>query len=327
MGAFFSVIIPVYKVEEYLPECVDSVLSQTFSDFEIILVDDGSPDNCPALCDEYAKKDPRVHVVHKQNGGLSSARNAGMEVAKGKYITFLDSDDYWYSDTVLQALYGVISSCDSDVVVTKRVKLYNGELSKSSDFCHADLESADYIPRLTQLIDAQLYDCCAYDKAFKRSLAVSNDLTFTHGVLSEDIDWVARLCMCANSIDIMNSTMYVYRKGREGSITYSVSDKHVNDYALNIMRSMEYPQLETKSDAFKSAYYGYLSYLYVQWMAYYSQAKEKSVEIYDKMLKYKFLINYGNNKKVVLTRCVMKLCGFKITSKLLGLYLKKNSFK
>ena len=89
-----SIIVPVYKVEPYLRRCVDSILDQTFTDFELILVDDGSPDNCPAICDEYAEQDDRVKVVHKANGGLSSARNAGMAVANGKYYLFCDSDDY-----------------------------------------------------------------------------------------------------------------------------------------------------------------------------------------------------------------------------------------
>ena len=89
----FSIIIPIYRVEDYLPACVESVLNQTVSDYEVILVDDGSPDGCGAICDAYARKDPRFRVIHKENGGLSSARNAGLEMARGKYIYFLDSDD------------------------------------------------------------------------------------------------------------------------------------------------------------------------------------------------------------------------------------------
>ena len=89
-----SVIVPVYKVEQWLGPCVDSILNQTFRDFELILVDDGSPDNCGALCEKYAKDDPRVRVLHKANGGLSSARNAGIEAAKAPYLAFVDSDDF-----------------------------------------------------------------------------------------------------------------------------------------------------------------------------------------------------------------------------------------
>ena len=99
-----SVVIPVYKVEPYLRRCVDSVLAQTLSDLEIILVDDGSPDHCPEICDEYASKYENIQVLHKPNGGLASARNAGMKMAAGKYLFFLDSDD-WLDADGLEKLY------------------------------------------------------------------------------------------------------------------------------------------------------------------------------------------------------------------------------
>ncbi len=94
MNPYLSIIVPVYKVEPYIHQCVDSILAQTFADFELILVDDGSPDNCPRICDEYAELDPRVKVIHKANGGLVSARKAGLRAARGKYIGYVDSDDW-----------------------------------------------------------------------------------------------------------------------------------------------------------------------------------------------------------------------------------------
>ena len=102
-----SVIVPVYKVEAYLDRCVQSILNQTYIDFELILVDDGSPDRCGAICDAWAEKDSRIRVIHKQNGGLSDARNAGIEIAEGKYLTFVDSDDYIHPK-MLEALYGAV---------------------------------------------------------------------------------------------------------------------------------------------------------------------------------------------------------------------------
>lgn len=93
-----SVIVPVYKVEKYLRACIDSILAQTFTDFELILIDDGSPDNCGAICDEYAEKDARIRVFHKENGGVSSARNLGIERSRGEWIAFVDSDDWVESD-------------------------------------------------------------------------------------------------------------------------------------------------------------------------------------------------------------------------------------
>lgn len=111
-----SVIVPVYKVEAYLDRCVQSILNQTYTDFELILVDDGSPDGCGALCDAWAEKDSRIRVIHKQNGGLSDARNAGIEIAEGKYLTFVDSDDYIHPK-MLEALYEAIQKTGAKVSV------------------------------------------------------------------------------------------------------------------------------------------------------------------------------------------------------------------
>lgn len=100
MMSEISVIVPVYKVESYLERCIQSILAQTYKDFELILVDDGSPDNCPAICDRYAKQDGRIRVIHQENGGLSAARNTGIEMAKGKWLFFVDSDDWVHTEAL-----------------------------------------------------------------------------------------------------------------------------------------------------------------------------------------------------------------------------------
>ena len=117
-----TIVIPIYKVEKYLDKCIKSVINQTYKNLEIILVDDGSPDNCPKKCDEYEKKDTRIKVIHKENGGLSDARNAGIDIAKGKYITFIDSDDY-VSEDYVEYMYNLLkqnntkmSTCETQVV-------------------------------------------------------------------------------------------------------------------------------------------------------------------------------------------------------------------
>ena len=111
-----SIIVPVYKVENYLPKCMDSILAQTFTDFELILVDDGSPDNCPALCDAAAAKDARIRVIHQKNGGLSAARNAGLDAARGAWIGFVDSDDY-IAPEMYEALYQAVQSTGADLAL------------------------------------------------------------------------------------------------------------------------------------------------------------------------------------------------------------------
>ena len=114
--SLISVIVPIYKVQDYLKECIESIINQTYSDIEVILVDDGSPDRCPQMCDEWAKRDSRIRVVHKKNGGLSSARNAGLDVAKGEYISFVDSDDFICKDA-LENLYNRIKD-DKSIGIT-----------------------------------------------------------------------------------------------------------------------------------------------------------------------------------------------------------------
>ena len=111
-----SIIVPVYKVEKYINRCIDSILTQTFTDFELILVDDGSPDNCPAVCDRYANQDNRVKVIHKKNGGVSSARNSALDIAQGEYITFCDGDDYYLEDWLLE-LYSAAQKNSTDITM------------------------------------------------------------------------------------------------------------------------------------------------------------------------------------------------------------------
>ena len=133
MNSLISVIVPIYNVEKYLDRCVESIINQTYKNLEIILVDDGSPDNCTQMCDDYAKKDSRIRVVHKENGGLSDARNAGMEVATGEYVSFIDSDDYISLD-FYETLFQTMIDNDSDIVECSVVKFYeNGKFDEYSD--------------------------------------------------------------------------------------------------------------------------------------------------------------------------------------------------
>ena len=116
MDCKISIIVPVYKVERYLENCIESIINQTFKDFELILVDDGSPDRCGLICDNYAKKDERIKVIHKKNEGLSAARNSGIQIAKGEYIAFVDSDDC-INKNMYETLYDTAIENKSDIVV------------------------------------------------------------------------------------------------------------------------------------------------------------------------------------------------------------------
>ncbi len=211
-----SVIVPIYKVEEYLPKCVDSILSQTFTDFECILVDDGSPDNCGKICDEYAKKDSRIKVIHKENGGLSSARNAGLDIAQGEYITFVDSDD-WINVHMLQVLYDAIIEKDADVSLCRHVIATNKDCEyrqresiQKKVVCEPSKEGID------KVIDKFQISACA--RLYKDTIFRS--IRFREGLLWEDFHirpYILYLCEKFVQIDV--ALYYILR--RENSITGS----------------------------------------------------------------------------------------------------------
>ena len=143
-----SVIVPVYNVEAYLKRCVDSVLGQTYTDFELILVDDGSPDNCPAICDEYAQKDSRIKVIHQQNGGLSAARNAGLDIATGDYVCFLDGDDHVKEnllETVIPHLNSGMQLVAFNYYFVRKEKLESSTLQHGQYSIHTDEERLNFI--------------------------------------------------------------------------------------------------------------------------------------------------------------------------------------
>ncbi len=215
MEPLISVIVPVYGVEDYLRQCVDSILAQTHQNLEIILVDDGSPDNCPAICDEYAQKDPRVRVVHKKNGGLSDARNAGLDVATGAYIGFVDSDDWIMPDMYEYLLHGIvgyrseISYCGFVNVHDTWADYPNVQVDR---VCTAETALNDlFFDRLGNF---------SWNKLFKAELW--EGVRFPVGKNFEDIRIMHKLFEQARRVTILKEPKYYYRI-RQGSIMHDAS--------------------------------------------------------------------------------------------------------
>jgi len=213
---FFSVIVPVYKVEKYLSNCIESVLNQTFSDFELILVDDGSPDGCSRICDNYQKKDERIKVVHKPNGGLASARRAGIKVACGDYVFNLDSDDLIEKDT-LESAYKIISDTNCEIVSFSYRWVKDGKtFNVTNDGIDEGLYNRDDIkkhiyPRL--LMDKNMNHISYYlsGKAVKRGLLTPHQLNVNEKIsLGEDLCCVIPCYMNAESVYISKKTAYLY---------------------------------------------------------------------------------------------------------------------
>lgn len=216
----FSVIIPVYKVEQYLNQCVDSVLNQSFKDFELILVDDGSPDNCPRICDDYAKNDARVKVIHQQNGGQACARNTGLSYAVGMYIIFLDSDDYLIDSTALEKINDK-TVAEPDVILYGYRKLFESDGSFGTPVCNfpevvRGISPAAY---LNELLLSGSYSGTAWCKAIRTMFLKDNDIEFKPGLISEDHDWYVQVMMKVKTFAAINEALYVYRL-RPGSTSH-----------------------------------------------------------------------------------------------------------
>lgn len=223
LSPLVSVVIPVYKTEAYLHECVDSVLMQTYTRLEVILVDDGSPDACGAICDAYADSDDRVRVVHRTNGGLSAARNAGLDLAQGEFITFLDSDDWMDTDTIqgyvdrfrrypeLDLIESGIypSSCGGVCLV--------GSLDETIEEGDFILNQRELFERFTVSWAYVDYSPSAWNKCYRRSLI--GDQRFREGYVFEDLEFQLRLYARIRYYMRWGRINYYYRQGRKGAIT------------------------------------------------------------------------------------------------------------
>ena len=223
MEDLISVVLPIYKVEKYLEKCVESVIKQTYKNIEIILVDDGSPDNCPNLCDEYMKKDNRIKVIHKQNGGLSDARNAGINIAKGKYITFIDSDDYVDYDYV-EFLYKAIKEANAQMSIASHRVIYDsGKIIEKATNENSVLEPEKVLERI--LYDEGI-DLSSWGKLYLTSLF--NNVKFPKGRLFEDSATTYLLVEQCDKIAIVSESKYNYIIRGESITTANFSPKKMD---------------------------------------------------------------------------------------------------
>lgn len=226
-----SVIVPVYNVKEYLSKCIESILSQTYSAFELILVDDGSTDGSGEICDDYASKDPRVRVIHKINGGVSSARNLGLGIVDYEYITFVDSDDY-LGKAYLQKLSEAMSHSDADMVVGGEIKVENGREQTFS--FRNDILSQKRFSQLFSEYDLQKR-CSPWGKLLKTQIIKEVKLEFDEKIhLGEDIIFMFQYISSCKSICLTSSSEYYYIQ-REGSLT-----KRLNNFASESHGYYEY---------------------------------------------------------------------------------------
>lgn len=252
-----SIIVPIYGVEQYLRKCIDSLLNQDIDNYEIILVDDGSPDACPQICDDYAASHENIHVIHRKNGGLSAARNSGIEVAQGEYVMFVDSDDF-IEPNVLKGLLVQVERDNLDVLryrlqyVNPQYEVYNPYKSdpfKGNDYSELPTDGVSFLN--SRMSTA----CYAWTFILKRELL--EGCTFTPGIYFEDTDWTPRMLCKAKRVASTQTVVYNYLI-REGSITNAVNKSKklkVLEDKIRLIKTLKQQAIDLKNSGRYNKWY------------------------------------------------------------------------
>ena len=243
-----SIIVPIYKVENYIDKCIISITEQTYKNLEIILVDDGSPDKCPEICEKYAKKDNRIKVIHKKNGGLSDARNAGLKVATGKYIGFVDSDDYIEKD-MYQVLYNNLIKTNSDISIVNLKEVKENEIIENNIKDEQNIIEYNKLEALKKLIENKIKSY-AWNKLYKKEIL--NDIEFPIGRKMEDLAVMYKIFEKVNKVVYTDKIEYYYLQ-RKNSILGNISESLVKDLQYFVKERYDYiekkyPQLKETLD-------------------------------------------------------------------------------
>lgn len=317
MDKLLSIIVPIYNVEKYLRRCVDSILAQTYKQLEIILVDDGSTDGSSAICDEYQREDSRIVVIHKTNGGLSSARNAGLNVAKGDYIGFVDSDDY-VSNDMYELLFQKIKDSKRDIANIMYVRaVETGEIipSRVPHYKDENFSAEKFLEELLLHVG----DVSVCSKLFPKELI--GNVRFLEGVLNEDLLFFIELIKEINEIRFVGSTGYYYFV-RKNSISsrYGKSFIDMQKNSLTVLDFVKSNYPHFKKQGYRFALYQNMAYL----LAVPKKEANKYNPIYCSALRFvraNTLKNFGN--KYLKLKEKLILCGLMIAPKLLASRFQK----
>lgn len=292
MNEVISVIVPVYNVEQYLDKCINSILNQTYKNIEVILVDDGSPDNCGKVCDEYSKMDSRIKVIHKENGGLSDARNVGIDNANGKYICFVDSDDY-IENRYIELLYRAIKENNVDIAQCGINKISNDEIFiENIGYKKNEVKSSKKM--LEDLYTTNWENILVWNKMYLKQ--IFEDVRFPKGKIHEDEFTTHKVLYKVEKISIVDSYLYNYRQNED-----SITGKKFNLKRLDILEAIEsrldFFQKNKENELYKLTLENYLAVLrnmYINVEKYISDSTKIKKELKNKyMEKCKILLkNY-----------------------------------
>lgn len=252
MCDLLSVIVPVYNIENYIEKCIYSILNQTYKNLDIILVDDGSTDTSGIVCDNLAKKDHRIRVIHKQNGGLSDARNKGLDVAKGEYISFIDGDDYIEPDMYFDMMTSMREQqCDISVCEILKTEPTRTIITKPYPYGDTEYTILNKEKVIIDLLQDKI-DVSACNKVYKRE--VINDTRFPYGKTNEDFPFMSRVLTKTNKVIVINKAYYNYIQ-RENSITTTAFNIKQFDKYYNCLDVCDFIENNSPNVAIEAKHY------------------------------------------------------------------------
>jgi len=323
-----SIIIPVYNTENYLGKCVESILTQTYTNLEIILVDDGSSDQSPVICDDLSRKYVQIKSFHKENGGASDARNYGLSMANGKYIMYLDSDDYWCNETGLEKIIEIFMANEKkiDFMIFNNCDFFQSDIDikKRPLFPTFITEGIDKYAKFGGFADIGRFPVSTRTKFFKKVFLTDNNIHFIKGHVGEDIPWFIEIVNKCVDFKVINEYFVYYRKQVQGAVTSSFSYKKYEDLMFIVENCIYKIHTKQYEEKLIKSIYVFMAYQYAILIAKLANVDNSKLDYYISWLKkYKWLLKYDNNRKVFLTRLAVTCIGFRLTSYILRFYVRK----
>ncbi len=306
---FFSIIVPIYNSMKYLRRCINSILTQTFSDYEVILINDGSTDESGTICDSF-KNNPQIHVIHQLNSGASCARNRGICAATGQYIIFVDSDDYLDCDSLFMELHSCCNATEADIVTFGHKKVTNNGVCIDNLTTYPLNSMRTYDFATFTALNLYYFSICG--KAIKRILFNEHDLYFIKGITCEDMDWCVRLAISAQTFSSIKGTPYAYVQHQD-STSRKRSEQRLSDIEANIEKCLNLINQPLPSKT-KNALNLFISQFMSMYLIILS---DYDYVIVQKHLTFAqthlFMLTHGNRFRERILYCYVKIFGIKLT--------------
>lgn len=290
----FSVIIPIYNVEKYLEDCLGSIQNQTFKDFEVIMVNDGSTDGSTKICEKFVDSDNRFHHIYKTNGGQSTARNTGIAYAKGEYLIFIDSDDFFTEKTCFQTIADNLFN-KPDILAYQYYKYFSSTRYIKCGNMPRFENINDKLAILEYQIKYDSFFCSCWSKTVKRQLIVDNNVKFDESLACEDMDWYFTVVKKCKTIKCLDVAVINYRQRSDSVTSGNFKLKNLKDYIYTIEKWTS--KLSSEKTEENKLLLNALAKLYCNLLIAYSRNKDKSQVIKELVFKHKSLLNYDLNPR------------------------------